>query len=63
MIFLFDPVDRVDFGIARIAVAIDPFFDAAAAGIVGRKGHDELCLTSVPPLKKHGQAKPLALDY
>jgi hypothetical protein len=37
---LLDPVDRVDLGIARIAVAVDPFLDAAAAGIVGREGHD-----------------------
>jgi hypothetical protein len=31
---LFNPVDLE---IALIAVAIDPFFDAAAPGIVGRK--------------------------
>src|SRR6202012_2229651 len=30
---LFNPVDRVDLGIARIAVAIDPLLHAAAAGI------------------------------
>jgi hypothetical protein len=35
-----DPVDRVDLGIARIAVALDPFLDAAAAGIVAGKGQD-----------------------
>src|ERR1700686_4800945 len=35
-----DPVDRVDLGIARVAVALDPFLDAAAAGIVGRERHD-----------------------
>ncbi len=37
---LFDPVDRVDPGVARIAVALDPFLDAAAAGIVAGKGQD-----------------------
>src|SRR6185436_18626967 len=37
---LFDPVDRVDLGIARIAVTLDPFLDAAAAGIVAGKGQD-----------------------
>src|SRR6267143_6514244 len=36
----FDPVDRIDLGIARIAVALDPFLDAAAAGVVGRERHD-----------------------
>src|SRR6185437_13865608 len=37
---LFDPVDRIDLGIAWIAVTLDPFPDAAAAGILGREGHD-----------------------
>ena len=37
---LLDPIDRVDLGVARIAVAVDPFFDAAAASIIGRKRHD-----------------------
>ena len=27
-----DPVDRVDLGIARVAITLDPFFDAASAG-------------------------------
>src|SRR5579871_6327286 len=36
----FDPVDRIDLGIARIAVALDPFLHAAAAGVVGCKGDD-----------------------
>ena len=36
----FDPVDRIDLGIARIAVTLDPFFDAAATGIVAGKGQD-----------------------
>ena len=35
---LLDPIDRVDLGIARIAVTLDPFLDAAAAGIVAGKG-------------------------
>jgi hypothetical protein len=35
----FDPVDHVDFWIARIAVTVDPFLHAAAPGIVGGKGH------------------------
>ena len=37
---LFDPVDRVDFGIAWIAIALDPFFHAAAAGIIGGESQD-----------------------
>ena len=37
---LLDPIDRVDLGIARIAVTLDPFLDAAAAGIVAAKGQD-----------------------
>src|ERR1700722_11639287 len=37
---LLDPVDRIDSGIAWVAIAIDPLFDAAAAGIVGRKCDD-----------------------
>ena len=37
---LFDPVDRVDLGIAQVAVTLDPFFDAAATGIVAGKGQD-----------------------
>src|SRR5262249_20322462 len=35
-----DPIDRIDLGIPRIAVAVDPFLQTAAAGIVGGKGHD-----------------------
>src|ERR1700674_3308328 len=30
----FDPVDRIDLGVARIAVLLDPFFEPASAGIV-----------------------------
>ena len=37
---LLDPVDGIDFGIARIAVALDPFLDAAAAGIVASESQD-----------------------
>ena len=35
-----DPVDRIYFGIAWIAVLFDPFLRAAWAGIVGDKGED-----------------------
>ena len=35
----FDPVDRVDPGIARIAILCDPFFHASASGIVA--GEDQ----------------------
>ena len=35
-----DPVDRVDLGIARIAISGDPFLHAAAPGIVAGEGHD-----------------------
>lgn len=56
-LILFDPVDRVDFGIARIAVAIDPFFDAAAAGIAGRKGHDALLDLSPSPQRSTGRLR------
>src|SRR5207237_6615408 len=37
---LLDPIDRVDLRIARIAVALDPFLEAAAPGIVGGEGPD-----------------------
>ena len=37
---LFDPIDGVDLGIARIAVTLDPFLDAAPAGIIGGEGQD-----------------------
>src|SRR5437867_1535847 len=30
-----DPVDRIDLGVARVAVAADPFLDPAAAGVIG----------------------------
>src|SRR3954453_5416708 len=33
-----DPVDGVDLGVPRIAIALDPFLHAAAAGIVRGKG-------------------------
>ena len=33
-----DPVDRVDLGIARVAVTLDPLFDAAAPGIDASAG-------------------------
>src|ERR1700749_2685478 len=36
-----DPIDRVDLGIAGIAVALDPFLDPAAARIVAGEGEDE----------------------
>src|SRR6266481_1858204 len=36
----FDPIHRVHVGIARIAVLLDPFPDAAPAGIVTGEGHD-----------------------
>src|SRR5262245_55377248 len=36
----FDPVDRIDLGIARIAVLLDPFTHATATGIVAGEGHD-----------------------
>src|SRR5260221_3947484 len=51
----FDPVDGVDLGIPRIAIALDPFFYAAASGIVGGKCHDvgaaigEVCLAPASP--------------
>ena len=35
-----DPVDRIDLGIARIAVGGDPLLHAAAAGIVAGEGQD-----------------------
>ena len=35
-----DPIDRIDFGIARIAVLRHPLPDPAAAGIVAGKRHD-----------------------
>src|SRR3979411_3139200 len=35
-----DAVDPEQLGIARIAVTLDPFFDAAAAGVVGRERHN-----------------------
>ena len=35
-----DPVDRVDLGIARIAIRLDPVPHPAPAGIVTGKGHD-----------------------
>src|SRR3979411_1071829 len=35
-----DPVDRVDLGIARIAVTLDQFFSADEAGVVGRERHN-----------------------
>ena len=35
-----DPVDCVHLGIARIAIALDPLFEAAAAGIIGGERHD-----------------------
>src|SRR3954452_24668870 len=38
--YLFDPIDRVDLGIARVAVTLDPFLDAAATGIVAGEGQD-----------------------
>src|SRR5207249_11224359 len=37
---LLDPIDRVDLGIARIAVTLDPFLDAAATGIVAGESQD-----------------------
>jgi hypothetical protein len=30
---LLDPVDRVDLGVARIAVVLDPLLEAAAPGV------------------------------
>src|ERR1700681_956588 len=35
-----DPVDRIDLGIARVAVTLDPFPDPAAAGVVAGECHD-----------------------
>src|ERR1700712_3271511 len=35
-----DPIDSVNAGIAGIAITLDPLFDAAAAGVVGRERHD-----------------------
>src|SRR4051794_20406813 len=36
----FDPVDRIDARVTRVAIASDPFLYPAASGIVGRKCHD-----------------------
>jgi hypothetical protein len=36
----FDPIDRIDLRIARVAVSGDPFLHAAAAGIVAGEGQD-----------------------
>ncbi len=45
----FDPVDRVDLGVARIAVPLDPFFDLAVAGIIA--GEDQEVGAVVIPLE------------
>src|SRR5438477_9282474 len=39
-----DPVDRIDLGVARIAVGLDPVADTAAAGVIAGKGHDAIAL-------------------
>src|SRR5262245_63863212 len=36
-----DPVDRVDLRVARIAIALQPFLDAAAAGVVAGERSEE----------------------
>ena len=58
----FDPVDGVDLGIARVAVTLDPLFDAAAPGIVGGKGHDVGAAVILDQAAEFGRAKCRIVD-
>src|SRR5258705_11871359 len=57
-----NPVDRIDLGIARIAIALDPFLDAAAAGVVGGKGHDVGTAIVLEQSAEFGGAKGRVVD-
>ena len=59
---LLDPVDRVDLGIARIAVTLDPFLDAAAAGIVAGEGQDVGAAVVLEQAAEFGGAKRGVVD-
>src|SRR6266496_958806 len=59
---LFDPVDRVDLGIARIAVTLDPFFDTAATGIVAGKRQDVGAAVVLEQPAELGSAKHGVVD-
>ena len=54
---VFDPVDRVDLGIARMAVTLDPLFDAAAAGIVSGEGPEVGAAVVFQPPELGGAAR------
>src|SRR5207245_2352613 len=57
-----DPVDRVDLRVARIAVAINPLFHAAAAGVVGGKRHDVGAAIILEQAAKLGRAECGVVD-
>src|SRR5256714_15525018 len=59
---LFDPVDGVDLGIARVAVTLDPFLDAAATGIVAGEGQDVGAAVVLEQAAELGGAKHGVID-
>ena len=59
---LLDPIDRIDLGIARIAVTLDPFLDAAATGIVAGEGQDVGAAVVLEQAAELGGAKRGVVD-
>ena len=57
-----DPVDRVDLGIARIAVGLDPVPHPAPAGVVAGKGHDVRALVFAQQRAQFGGAHLRVVD-